>query len=67
MEKSPVGVKNNPDKNVNQNYDEVEKIQEPVEGYFKAGENTVVNLNCKTKKLARILEEKSNIEKSGRD
>jgi len=36
-----------------------EKMSEPVEGYFKAGENSVTNLNCKTQKLARILEKKA--------
>lgn len=40
---------------------------QPVKGYFKAGENSVVNLSCKTRKLARILEEKSRLDKNEKD
>ncbi|AYO30985.1 MAG: hypothetical protein PWR06_2700 [Thermoanaerobacteraceae bacterium] len=66
MKNGTVKVKSKLDGNHKEDED-IKKISEPVKGYFKAGENSVVNLSCKTRVLARILEEKSHLEKNKKD
>jgi len=60
MEDEAVKVKGNQERSQNtEDGKKDEKTPEPVEGFFKAGENSVTRLSRKTQKLARILEKKA--------